>query len=352
MNIIIGILKESYFLLNKMSPYLLFGFLFAGILHIFIDTKTISRQLGKTSLSSVLKASLFGIPLPLCSCSVIPAAMALRKEGGTRGAVLSFLISTPTTGVDSIFATYSLLGGLFTAYRIIASFVTGTLAGILANIFIKEEKAPLEKEEEECKICNAMEKHDHGILDKAKSAVSYAFGDLLSDSGLALAIGIIIGGMITFFMPETFIETYLGSGLKAMLAMLIVGIPMYVCATASIPIAVALMLKGMNPGAAFVFLVAGPATNIVTMTIVAKNLGQKALAIYLGSIIFSSITLGLLLDKIYMYFYQDQPMRLMLHHREETAGIFGISASIVLIALIVYNLLKNKLTPHKEPMMH
>ena len=340
MNVITGIFKEAYLLFNKMSPYLLFGFLFAGILHIFIDTKMISNNLGKNTFASIIKASLFGIPLPLCSCSVIPAAMSLRKEGASRGSVLSFFISTPTTGVDSIFATYSLLGGLFTVYRVIASFVTGVLAGTLANIFIKEEPSETAKKEEECKLCHANEKHMHSTSQKIKGVFTYAFGDLLNDTGLPLLGGIIIGGIIAYFLPASFIETYLGSGVSAMFIMLLVGIPMYVCATASIPIAVALIFKGMNPGAAFVFLVAGPATNIVTMMVISKNMGLKSLVIYLGSIVVCSISLGFLLDKIFMYFYKTDIIKSLIHHRELVPASLGLVSSVVLFLLILYNLLQ------------
>ncbi|MFH1847005.1 MAG: SO_0444 family Cu/Zn efflux transporter [Candidatus Omnitrophota bacterium] len=340
MNIIIGILRESYFLFNKMSPYLVFGFLFAGVLHVFIDTSTVSRHLGKSSLFSVIKAALFGIPLPLCSCSVIPAAMALRKEGASKGSVLSFLISTPTTGVDSIFATYSLLGGLFTVYRVIASFVTGVLSGIIANIFLKEDNHGIREEPVKCKLCNEHGVCEHGLYHKIGCVFTYAFGDLLKDSGGALLIGIFIGGVITYFLPGGFIERYLGAGINAMVIMLLVGIPMYVCATASIPIAAALMLKGMNPGAAFVFLVAGPATNIVTMIVVAKNIGKNALVIYLGSIALSSLVLGFLLDKVYLYFGQIDSLRFIIHRKAILPEWLGISTSVVLFILIVYNFVK------------
>ncbi|MBU0684134.1 MAG: SO_0444 family Cu/Zn efflux transporter [Candidatus Omnitrophota bacterium] len=338
MKIFLGIIREAYILFNEMSPYLLFGFIFAGVLHVFIDTKSISRHLGHNSFLAVIKASLFGIPLPLCSCSVIPAAMSLRKEGAARGAVLSFLISTPTTGVDSIFATYALLGGFFTVYRIIASFVTGVLSGIVANALIKETDAPSEKNNTPCKLCGTEEIHSHGLVSKVKGVFSYAFGDLLKDSGKALLAGILIGGIITYFVPETFIITYLGSGLKAMFVMLIVGIPMYVCATASIPIAAALMMKGLDPGAAFVFLVAGPATNIVTMSVVAKNMGIKTLVVYLGSIVLGSILLGIVLDKIYFYFDKGELFKLMVNHRILIPVEARMITSIVLFVLIAYNL--------------
>ena len=336
MNSVVGVLLEAYLLLNKMSPYLLFGFFFAGILHIFIKPDMISRHLGQNTTLSVIKASLFGIPLPLCSCSVIPAAMSLRKEGASRGAVLSFLISTPTTGVDSILATYSLLGGLFTIYRIIASFVTGVLAGFISNFLLKGK--PLSSGGEQgavCKQCNATEKHVHSVLDKIKGVFVYAFGDLLRDSGAALVMGILIGGVIAYFVPESFIKEYMGSGLKAMIVMLLAGIPMYVCATASIPIAAALMLKGMAPAAALVFLIAGPATNIVTMAVIKKNMGKQALAVYLFSIIVSSLSLGALFDWICGYFYKSGfALSVLVPHQKAGIEWIGYASSIILLLLI------------------
>ena len=355
MPVITGILKEAYFLFNKMAPYLLFGYLFAGVLHIFVKTETISRHLGKRSFLSVVKAALFGIPLPLCSCSVIPAAMSLRKEGASRGAVLSFLISTPTTGVDSILATYSLLGGLFTAYRVIASFVAGVFSGVLANIFLKEETHVDNHESGECKLCKGDKKehshahaHDHGIAEKIKGVFRYAFVDLLEDTGPALILGIIIGGAITFFLPEKFIESNLGSGIISMLVMLLVGIPMYVCATASIPIAAALMLKGLAPGAAFVFLVAGPATNIVTMAVVARNMGKGALVIYLGSISLSAVTMGWLLNIIWGHFYASYSIHHTVHGEMLIPVWVGVFSSVLLFALIMMDLIRRAL-PSKKP---
>jgi uncharacterized membrane protein YraQ (UPF0718 family) len=352
MDIITGILKESYFLLNKMAPYLIFGFFFAGILHIFVKTKTISKHLGSNNFLSVIKAALFGIPLPLCSCSVIPAAMSLRKEGASKGPVLSFLISTPTTGIDSIFATYALLGWVFTVYRILASFITGTVAGMVANLFIKDEDKKDQIDEEECKLCKSNGAHDHPASHKIKGVFTYAFGDLLEDTGVAILAGILIGGAIAYFIPESFIQTYLGSGLKAMLVMLLIGIPMYVCATASIPIAAALMLKGMDPGAAFVFLVAGPATNIITMSVIAKNLGQKSLWIYLGSIIFCSLGLGMALNKIYYFFYKDEALSFMIHQHELIPNWLGITCGVVLCGLIAYTFVRKKLLTKNSTMKH
>jgi len=339
---ITGVIREAYFLFNEMAPYLLFGFLFAGVLRVFIDTKAVTKHLGHNNFLAVIKASLFGIPLPLCSCSVIPAAMALRREGASKGAVLSFLISTPTTGIDSIFATYSLLGGFFAAYRVIASFITGVLSGAAANFILKEtDNKPAGKDMPKCGICPRAENHSHHIRQKIKGVFSYAFGDLLRDSGPAFIAGILIGGIITYFVPKEFISTYLGSGPQAMVIMLLVGIPMYVCATASIPIAAVLMMKGMDPGAAFVFLAAGPATNIVTMTVVARNLGRKALLVYLGAIAISSISLGMALNKLYSHFYHEKAFNFIMRQRILIPREMQVLCSIILFLLILYNSLKH-----------
>lgn len=339
MDIIYGILSESYQLLNQMAPYLLFGFLFAGILHIFLDTETVARHLGKNSFFSVIKAALFGIPLPLCSCGVIPAALSLRKEGASKGAVLSFLIATPTTGVDSILATYSLMGGIFAVFRIIASFIAAVFSGILANIFAGKDDPKETEKKNVCKLCDEDKDHSHPTSHRIKGIFTYAFGDLLSDIGGWLIIGILIGGGIAYFLPEEFIHTYLGDGWQAMAIMLVIGIPMYVCATGSIPIAAALMLKGLNPGAAFVFLLAGPATNAVTITLVSKNLGKKAAVIYLLSIAVCSIGMGLILDRIWGLF-KTSDIGPMMAHGTMIPGWIETIASIVLLGLIGFHFIR------------
>ena len=344
MEVALGVLRESLILLNRMSVYLLFGFFVAGVLHIFINTKTIARHLGKGSFASVVKASLFGIPLPLCSCGVLPAALSLRKDGASKGSVLSFLISTPTTGIDSIFATYALLGGFFAFYRVVASFLAGCLAGITANIFLKDkEQIDSEKESPKCKLCTD-ENHSHqshSLIDRVKGVFSYAFGDLLEDVGPWLVGGLLIGGLITYLMPESFIQSYIGSGIKSMVIMFIVGIPMYVCSSGSIPIAAALMLKGMSPGAAFVFLLAGPATNSVALTVIGKKLGKSTVFIFLMSIIVCGFGLGILLDHIWQYLNMKTLEQVMQHARVFPRYV-EIAASIVLVACVLRTFVRTK----------
>ncbi|HPS20338.1 MAG TPA: SO_0444 family Cu/Zn efflux transporter [Candidatus Omnitrophota bacterium] len=340
-NVTIGIAREACVLLNAMSPYLLFGFLFAGVLHVFIDTAFVARHLGHNNLGSVVKAALFGMPLPLCSCGVIPAAVSLKREGASKGAILSFLISTPITGIDSILATYSLLGWVFTIFRIIASLVTGIFAGILCNVFEKTDGQRENVRVDEC-CCHSC--RDEAIarptfLRRCRNAVFYAFGDLVRDSGGSILVGLVIGGVISYAIPNEFIETYVGSGFRAMIIMLLVGIPMYVCATGSIPIAAALLMKGVDPGAVFVFLLSGPATNVVTITVVMNTLGKRTLFIYLFAISFCSIVLGYLLDHICAVF-DIKGASFVAAHPMTMMNSAGYMASFTLIGLILFNLLR------------
>ncbi len=349
-----GIAAESLVLMNKMAPYLLFGFFFAGLIHTFLSPEKIARHLGKRNFASVIKASLFGIPLPLCSCGVIPAALSLRKEGASIGAVLAFLISTPTTGVDSIFATWALMGGLFTVYRIVASFVTGVCAGILANIFIKEssvvqraaQHAEHHKTAETPPCCRKEEGRTRAITARASEVLRYGFVDLFDDVAQWLLIGIIAGGAISFFVPAGFFGRLIGAGWLAYIIIFLIGAPMYVCATGSIPIAASMMMKGLSPGAAFVFLVSGPATNTVTIAVVAAQLGKKAAAIYLGSIFAASVTLGFALDKIWTGVRARglEPHAMM--HGAMLPSTIEYGASFLLLALIassVYRTMRRRL---------
>ena len=295
-----GIFLESVALFLKMSPYLLFGFLFAGLLHVFVSLDAVARHLGKSNIASIVKSVVLGIPLPLCSCGVIPAAVLLKKKGASRGSVISFLISTPITGVDSIFATYALLGPLFAIYRVVSSALTALVAGILANFMTVPEHPEAGHSEHEH---GHMHGHGEEMEEKPRrrfvELFRYAFGELLGDIWKWLILGILLGGIIAFLIPDALIQKYLGSGWQAMLVMLIIGIPMYVCATGSIPIAAALMLKGMSPGAALVFLLAGPATNAVTITVVSRELGKRATILYVLSIAIMSVLAGMGLNALW-----------------------------------------------------
>ncbi len=339
--IILGIMNASFQIFIQMSPYLLFGFFFAGILHVFVSLDWIARHLGRSSFGSVTKAVVLGIPLPLCSCGVIPAAIALRKKGASRGATISFLIATPITGVDSIAATYSLLGLFFTIFRIVAAAATAFIAGILSNLLIPNEGAvDVEMKISECPNCSTekpSEEVEMGIIGKVNELFRYAFVQLLGDIWKWLIFGIIIGGMISYLLPGDFIHTYLGMGWLSMFIMLVIGIPMYVCSTGSIPIAASLMLKGLSPGAALVFLLAGPATNAATITLVVREWGKSAAALYILTIAVMSILAGALLNWMWagigdVITYVIAPVTMLPRSVEFASGI--ILAFLIVVAIV------------------
>ncbi len=300
-----GILAETWKILNESSPFILLGFTVAALIKTFIPDSLVARHLGRDGPSSVIKAALFGVPIPLCSCGVVPAALGLRKQGASRGATVSFLISTPETGVDSIAITYALLDPLMTIFRPIAAFVTAVAAGLLENLTSRD---PAPKPEptvagSACDkgCCHAESQHgEAGSLRKRlQESFRYTFGDLLADIGKWLLIGIVLAGIISYLVPAEFLQEHLGQGFLPMLIMLLVGLPLYVCATSSTPIAAALVLKGLSPGAALVFLLVGPATNVATMTVVGQLLGKKSLVVYLATTAGFALLFGYALDLIY-----------------------------------------------------
>jgi len=333
-------MNEVLHIINEMSPFLLLGFLFAGLLHAFVPSKFYTKYLSKRNFKSVVNAALLGIPLPLCSCGVIPTAMSLRKEGASKGATTSFLIATPQTGVDSIFATYSLMGLPFAITRPIVALITAIFGGQITNLTDKsdseETNSPEEKEEhccchshkeepkeehcccheeeeqpkEEHCCCHEKAEESEGhcchceeeipqnatLMQRFGIALRYAFVDMMEDIGKWLVIGLVIAGLITVFVPQEFFAIFADNTWLSMLLVLAISIPMYVCATGSIPIAVALMMKGLTPGAALVLLMAGPAANMASILVIQKRLGTRTLLAYLSSIIGGAIAGGFIID--------------------------------------------------------
>lgn len=302
----LGVIKESWQVLNDSALYCLFGIFMAGILKSVISDDFVAEHLGANNVASVVKASLFGIPLPLCSCGVIPVATGLRRQGAGKGPTTAFLISTPETGVDSIALTYALLDPIMTVVRPIAAFLTATVAGLIINFMPDTRTVAFENEGAACGCgcsCATGAKtarcEQHSWLGRIRAGLRFAFGDLLADIGPALILGIIIAGVIAYFIPARFIEQQLGSGLRPMLVMLLVGIPLYVCASASTPIVAALALKGLSPGAALVFLLCGPATNTATILVIARLMGKQVAAVYVVVIAMVSLILGILVNAFY-----------------------------------------------------
>lgn len=345
LQILYGISDAIFDLLNEMSPYLLFGFIFAGILHVLFPIDAFARHLGKRGFWSVIKAVIFGIPLPLCSCSVIPSAILLRRRGASRGAILSFLVATPITGIDSIMATYSLMGLFFTVFRVIASSVTAIVTGIMGNLLLPKEELvmhvhhyPPMSDDPQCCHDEAA-KRSMKIHHRIRTLFRYAFIELLGDIWKWLVIGLIVGGVISYFVPENIIQRYLGGGLQPMLIMMLVGIPMYICATGSIPIVAALIFKGMSPGVGLVFLLAGPATNAVTFTVVARELGKGAAVIYVTCIAVMSLLMGLVLDLLWEK-GSSPPLHAMTHGPMLPSWVSD-SSTIIFLALILLVSIRN-----------
>lgn len=296
-------------LLLEMAPYLLLGFFIAGFLHILIPSDKIYQHLSGNRLSSIIKAAVFGVPLPICSCGVIPVSAYIRKEGAGKGATVSFLSSTPTSGVDSILATYALLGPVYAVIRPIAAFFSGILSGSITGILERKSKDKTAQKKpaqsDHCVQCTSPLSKKETFFSKIKSGLSYGFDELLQDTGRLILIGVVIGGLISFLVPEGFIQRYLGNPWLAYPVMLLVSIPMYICATGSIPIAASLIMEGMAPGAGLVFLIAGPATNTTTIAFITGKLGKKYTAAYIFSIIVTAVLFGLLLDMSWNYLGYD-----------------------------------------------
>ncbi len=341
-----------------MSFYMVIGLLFTGFLHAFIKEAWIKNQLGGKSVSSSVKAAVVGVPLPLCSCGVVPMAVYLREQGASKGAVMSFLTSTPQTGIDSLIASYGMLGPVFAIYRAVAAFVSGIITGFLTELFdkapkkaastccchskkeepvvesscccqSKKEEPVVEssccchsKKEEpvaESSCCCHSKKEENsapkasccchsqepkktpsemGVAARCVEMFRFAFVEFLDKITVNFIIGLLIAALIATLIPADLFAVISNPWL-AMLLVLVIGIPMYICSTASIPIALTLMMKGLSPGAAFVFLFAGPATNIASIAVLLKAFSKKSIAIYLASISGCALVFGYVLDLLF-----------------------------------------------------
>lgn len=331
-------MHEILNLINAMSPFLLLGFLLAGLMHVFVPNTLYSRYLSNNNFASVCWAALLGIPLPLCSCGIIPTAMSLRREGASKGATVSFLIATPQTGVDSIFATYSLMGLPFALVRPIAALLTALFGGALANIGEKNHKTIANNnavETNSLAACNSIEqKKDTTFLRKCVAALKYGYVEMMQDIGKYLIIGLVVAEAITVLVPDSFFALFADNSLLSMLLVLLFALPMYLCATGSIPIAVALMLKGLSPGAALVLLMAGPAVNFASMLVV----GKKTLAIYLLSVILGSMLCGLAIDYLLPRSWFVMPwveMQQMVEHTYSWLS-FNSVCSVLMMGLLIH----------------
>ena len=283
-----GFLTSLLNVVCEMAPYLLLGFFVAGVLHVFVPQRFYANYLSRNNKLSVLWAALLGVPLPLCSCGVIPTAIGLRNEKASKGAIASFLIATPQTGIDSILATFSLMGLGFAIIRPVAALITGVCGGLLVNRLVRDDDS--------CSFENKSQTSNLKSQSKLWRVLKYGYYDILRDIGLRLIIGLIVAALIQVAVPDEFFLSFGSQPLLQMLVILIIAIPMYICSTGSIPVAAALIMKGLSPGAALVMLMAGPAVNLASILVVHKAMGRRFTWIYLLTIVVFSVLFGLLLN--------------------------------------------------------
>jgi uncharacterized protein len=344
MDYIRGFGSELMFILTEMAPYLMLGFIFAGLLHLLFPKKRVRKYMGQNNFRSIFNAALLGVPLPLCSCGVIPTGISFYKHGASKASTVSFLISTPQTGVDSIFVTYSMLGLPFAVIRPVVAFITGLFGGLVTKKIDPEtsESVP-ETNENGDEIPN-------GFFPRIKEMFRYSFVDFLQDISNWLIIGLLIAALISVMVPDDFFADKIPNDFLGMLVILVISIPVYICATASVPVAAVLMLKGLSPGAALVLLMAGPATNAATITMIAKVLGKKSLIGYLGAIITGALLSGLLID--YMlpaeWFRVSEHFGHMTHdHNGMLPGWLKIGSAAILTLLIINGYIQKYLNTRK-----
>lgn len=330
------------------SPWLLLGLVIAGLMKAWVPTKVLSKHLGHGK-KAIVKAALIGAPLPLCSCGVIPVATELKRSGASNPATSAFLVATPETGVDSVSVSYAMLGPIFAIYRPITAILSAIFTGLLVTSAAESpsldksksssstccsKKAEQEKEKASCCSSNSSAPtKKENALSKTLTGLHYAATKLVDDLAIWLLIGLVFATIVRSYVPESFLLQY-GSGLPAMLLMIAISIPMYICATASTPIAAGFIMAGLSPGTALVFMMAGPATNISTLGVIKNEMGSSVLGRYLLGISISAISFGILLDYL-IQLWQVDISKQMQHSHELLPSWVGISATILIVLLAI-----------------
>jgi hypothetical protein len=329
-----NLLNVFWNLVIESAPWLLLGYFLAGLIKQVLPSSMVEKQLSSKGFVSIVKGAFIGAPLPLCSCGVIPTALAVRKAGASKGATSAFLVATPETGVDSISFSYAVLGPVFAIARPIGALISAILAGVLVSAFDKDEDLqPVAKATSSC--CSSKKQEvvtELSLTEKFLASVKYGYGNMISDTAKWLTIGLVAATVITAYVPQSFFLQW-GDGLVAMIVMVIVGLPMYICATASTPVAASLLFAGISPGAALVFMLTGPATNIATMGVIKEQLGTRSLIAYLVSVIGSAIVCGLILNALYAQFGWTLQLSMMAHG--ETYPLWRQLAAVVLVGLVL-----------------
>ena len=338
------------------APWLLMGFSAAGLMKAFVPSQVLAKHLGEPGLLATVKAALLGAPLPLCSCGVIPAALGLRRSGASKAATTSFLISTPETGVDSVTVSYAMMGPFMAIIRPIAAISTAITAGLLVGSD-KNDHAPQSSEpvqsccasktaepepepssaESCCSKVSEENRAADSIGNRLRDSMKFTFVDLIRDISLWLMIGLGIAALVKTYVPTEFLTQW-GDGFMAFVVMALIGVPMYICALASTPIAAGLLFSGVSPGATLVFMLVGPATNIATIGLVRNELGTRALVAYLGSVVGVGFGFGYLTNYLVAQWSIDFLAQTQHTHIMTNTPIASMSA-IILGALMTYALL-------------
>jgi hypothetical protein len=343
-----GFLISLYQTASEMAPYLLFGFLMAGLLSGVVRPEVVERHLGGKGIKEVLKASAFGVPLPLCSCSVIPMAVSLRRHGASKGSTTAFLISTPQTGIDSILVTFGVLGPVFAVFKAVSAFLSAIFGGGLVSLArTGQVDFKVGQPQFHGGSCgDACAGPDEGGS-RLSRIFRYGFVTLPRDISKSLLTGFLAAALIAAVIPDGFFSSLLSNNFFGMLAMMALGIPLHVCATASVPVAAALIAKGFSPGAALVFLMTGPATNAATISAIWHIMGRKTAWLYLLSIALSALASGLLFDA---FFRMEGPSG--SYGYWEMPEIVNAMSLVALIAVFVYSFVHARLALKKNKGTH
>jgi uncharacterized membrane protein YraQ (UPF0718 family) len=336
MSIFLDTFVQSWHMLVEAAPYIWMGLLAAGALHAWVPQDWVLSQLGGRGTGSVFKAALMGVPLPLCSCGVIPATVGLRKRGAGQGATISFLISTPETSVDSVALTWAMLGPLWAIIRPVASVIVAVATGVVANLFPDDDRVV--EESSACSCCQETEEATTRSPGRLTRARRFVFRELLPDIGGWLLLGVLLSGLVLALLPEDFLSNLPGGPAVQMLVALLVGIPLYICAAASTPLAAALLIKGMAPGAALVLLLAGPATNMASALVISRQLGKTGTMVYFGGVALGSLLMGALVQ----WLLPAWKLGSVGPHGPVFPAWMGEALAILLVAAIVVPWLRNR----------
>ncbi|MBO7721347.1 MAG: permease [Kiritimatiellae bacterium] len=328
MDVVLSTVKSFWNVFAMMAPWLVVGFLAAGVIAVWIPRGLVMRVMGGTSgWKGILRAVLIGVPLPICSCGVLPIAAGLRKHGAGKGPIAAFLISTPQTGVDSILATYALMGPVFAFARPVAAALTGLIGGGAVSAVGGDDASDVAVE--------ASEQSQRGVV----AVLRQSYRRLLGSVVKPLLVGLVISALVTVCVPDDFFtKAFNGSDLIAMPVMVLVGFPMYVCSTASIPIAASLVMKGVSPGAAFVFLMVGPAMNAMSVTTVVSLIGKKATAVYVAVIALGAIACGVVIN--FIPGALPTTIESACSAAEHSPSILQQAAAVFLAVMMAYNLMR------------